>query len=106
MEEASARLQKLMVSPYLENIPVQILRIGELSIIAYPAEIFCEIGLNIKETVRRTTLCPAVYTMPGGLYHLEHLGHPPSENAVGEKNGRQDEQNEDGAQSIGRTDGS
>jgi hypothetical protein len=49
LDEASTRLSELSKSPYVENVPIQVLRIGEFSILAYPAEVFCRIGLSLKE---------------------------------------------------------
>jgi len=48
-EEAGEKLPQLRDNPYLENVPIQIIKIGELKLIGYPGEVFCEIGLTLRE---------------------------------------------------------
>ncbi|MDO9541075.1 MAG: hypothetical protein Q7J98_01975 [Kiritimatiellia bacterium] len=34
--------------PYLDNIPVQVMRLGGMNLVALPAEVFCEYGLKLR----------------------------------------------------------
>lgn len=48
-KRAIQKLPALLKSPYLENIPVWVGRIGEVNIVGYPGEVFCEIGLKLRK---------------------------------------------------------
>ncbi len=48
-EAVKNKLPQLKNNPYLENVPIQIIKIGELKLIGYPGEVFCEIGLTLRE---------------------------------------------------------
>lgn len=36
-------------SPWLENVPIQVIRIGEMRILGLPGEVFCQIGLKLRK---------------------------------------------------------
>ena len=49
LEESVKKLLQLKDNPYLKNVPIQIIKVGKLKLIGYPGEVFCEIGLNLRE---------------------------------------------------------
>ncbi|MGC8977575.1 MAG: hypothetical protein ACP5OB_08175 [Candidatus Ratteibacteria bacterium] len=48
-EETKEKLPELLKNPYIKNIPVWTGEIGEIKIIGYPGEVFCEIGLKLRK---------------------------------------------------------
>lgn len=40
---------ELSEKPFLENIPIQVISIGQLKILGLPGEVFCRIGLNLQK---------------------------------------------------------
>ena len=52
--EARARVADLRIHPQISNVPVQVLSIGDVHLVAYPGEVFCELGLQIKSRHPRT----------------------------------------------------
>ncbi len=49
LKDAKTAFSVLKEKPFLENVPVQILKLGEVNIAALPGEVFCELGLTIKD---------------------------------------------------------
>lgn len=49
LKEAELSYEGLKENPYIENVPIQGIRIGEVKIIGIPGEVFCEYGLRLKK---------------------------------------------------------
>lgn len=49
LKEAESSYENLIESPYIDNIPIQGISIGEVKIIGIPGEVFCEYGLRLRE---------------------------------------------------------
>lgn len=49
LEEAESNYERFKNNPYIENVPVQGISIGDVKIIGIPGEVFCEYGLKLKE---------------------------------------------------------
>ncbi|MGC8970619.1 MAG: hypothetical protein ACP5K2_00280 [bacterium] len=49
LKDAELSYESLKENPYIENIPIQGISIGEIKIIGIPGEIFCEYGLRLKK---------------------------------------------------------
>jgi hypothetical protein len=45
---ALKRRTEVRRNPYLDNVPIQLLSIGDLNIVSLPGEAFCEIGLELQ----------------------------------------------------------
>lgn len=48
LREAELSYESLRDNPYIENVPIQGIGIGEVKIIGIPGEVFCEYGLRLK----------------------------------------------------------
>ncbi|MBC7319615.1 hypothetical protein H5T89_03120 [bacterium] len=49
LKEAESSYEHLRENPYIDNIPIQGISIGEVRIIGIPGEVFCEYGLRLRE---------------------------------------------------------
>ena len=47
--EVNERYEEFKRKPYLENVPIQTMMIGELKILSLPGEVFCEYGNRLME---------------------------------------------------------
>lgn len=48
-EDAKKVCIEMQKKPYQENVPVQAIALGDLKILGLPGEVFCEIGLKLRE---------------------------------------------------------
>jgi len=48
-KEVKGRYKLLLNNPYMEDIPVQLISIGELRIVCLPGEVFCEYDLKLRK---------------------------------------------------------
>lgn len=71
-KRALERHAELSEKPYLENVPVQVISIGDLKIIALPGEVDCEYGLYLREKWS----CLFTFGYAGGL-----IGYLPTRSA-------------------------
>ncbi|MHB9133111.1 MAG: hypothetical protein ACYDBB_18740 [Armatimonadota bacterium] len=58
-QEALKLLPSMQQHPYLTNVPMQGMAIGEFTILALPGEVFCEYGIQLRD--RWPALCPIGY---------------------------------------------
>lgn len=49
LKEAESSYESLREGPYIDNVPIQGIGIGEVRIISIPGEVFCEYGLRLRE---------------------------------------------------------
>jgi hypothetical protein len=47
-DRALKRRMEVRRNPFLDNVPIQLLSIGDLNIVSLPGEVFCEIGLELQ----------------------------------------------------------
>ena len=48
-EESLRKISGLKENPYLEKVPINVINIGEMKLVGYPGEVFCEMGLSLRE---------------------------------------------------------
>lgn len=75
---ANKRRENLAAEPYLPDIPIQALAIGDMKIIGIPGEAFCEYGLKLRED------CPNLF--PVG-YANGNVGYIPTADAYDREDG-------------------
>ncbi|MCX7795250.1 MAG: hypothetical protein N2380_01825 [bacterium] len=49
LKEAEFSYERLKENPYIDNVPIQGISIGEVKIIGIPGEVFCQYGLKLRE---------------------------------------------------------
>lgn len=49
LKEAESSYESLKENPYIDNVPIQGISIGDIRIIGIPGEVFCEYGLKLRE---------------------------------------------------------
>ncbi len=54
LNSAIEAIQNNRIKPYVDNVPVQGIKMGEIVIIGLPGEVFSEIGLKIKQIYKNT----------------------------------------------------
>ncbi len=56
-EWRSAALERMIAvrrHPYIDNVPIQVMRLGAMNLTALPAEVFCEYGIRLRTQFPRT----------------------------------------------------
>jgi len=76
-EEALGKYEEFLANPYLENVPIQIIGIGELKIVCLPGEVFCEYDLKLRKEA------PNILTIG---YANGMVGYIPTRSAFEEEN--------------------
>lgn len=49
LEKAEANYERFRNSPYIDNIPIHAISIGDVKLIGIPGEVFCEYGLKLRK---------------------------------------------------------
>lgn len=76
-KSAKEKYQGLLKNPYMDNIPVQMISIGELRMVCLPGEVFCEYGIRLRKRY------PALLTIG---YANGVIGYIPTKRAYRKEN--------------------